>query len=129
MKATLKFKVDAFGANIVVIFTNETDANTRAILKKLYKTHGEVHPEDDNVDFEATCFSPDDDVYTFYIIFNTNYLSHRLIAHETEHLKNYIFERFNYTIKSGEEELPAILSELLVGKIYDFVKKKGYKIS
>jgi len=127
MRTTLSFKVDAFGANISVIFTDEGYDKLVSILKKLYKKHSESYG-DDTDHFDGACFSPDDDIYQYYVLFGTHYLTHGLIAHEAEHLKNYIFERFGYTIKSGSEELPSTLSELIATKIYGFVQKKSIKV-
>lgn len=126
MKTTLKFKVELFDVQVHVIFTDNTNIKEGSILKNLYKKHNEAHKEDR--EFYGACFSPDDDIYTYYIIYNTNFLTHRLIAHEAEHLKNYIFERFNYTIKSGDEEIPPSLCESIIGKIYDFINKKKIKV-
>lgn len=128
MTKTFNFKVDAFDCSVKVIFTDEDDKKMVDRVKKIEKSHGEIH-EDDNSSYHGACFSPDDNIYQYYLIFSTKALTHKLIAHECEHLKNYIFERFNYTIKSGDEELPATLTELIVGKIYDFAHKKEIRIS
>lgn len=127
MQATLKFKVDLFGANVTTIFTDEDDVGLSKLLKKLYKLHGESHLEDIGA-FDGACFCPDDDIYQYYVIFRIQALSHRLIAHENEHLKNYILEKFGCTIKSGDEELPPSLAELIAGKTYNFIEKKKLKL-
>lgn len=127
MKTTLKFKVDVFDANVTVVFTDVDGAALTKMIKKVEKSHNEVYP-DENDECDGACFSPDDNIYVYYLFFSIPCLSHGLIAHEVEHLKNYIFERFNYSIKSGDEELPAQLVELIIKKIYEFMKKRGIKV-
>lgn len=126
MIKTLNFKVDVFGASVKVVFSNESEKERIKRLKKVEKQHGEEH--NDSSDYNGACFSPDDNIYQYYMFFNIPELTHGLIAHECEHLKNYILERFAYNIKSGDEEVPPNLSELIHTKIYTFIHDKGLKV-
>lgn len=128
MRTTSNFKIDVFGVNVTLIFTDDSDEKNLSIFKKLYKEYNESHPETENVEYEGAVFSPNINIYQYYLVFSTKYLTHGLIAHELEHLKNLIFENFGYVIRSGQEELPSTMAELLANKVYGIINKKGFKV-
>lgn len=126
MKSTFKFKVDIYGAYVSVIFTDTDQKGLKNLLKSLYKKFDENHEEDGA--YDGCVFCPDADPYQYFVIFNTNVLSHGLISHEIEHLKNNMLDSFDYKMNTPDDELPANLTELIISKIYSYIKKKGMKV-
>lgn len=126
MKYTLKFKIDIYGAEVDVIFTDADQAGLKRLMKKLYGLFGEEHEEDGA--FAGCVFCPDIDPYKYFMVFSIESLSPGLIAHEVEHLKNNILHSFEYKMSTPDDEIPANLVELITDRIYDFIKKKRLKI-
>lgn len=112
MIVSQKLRVGVYSCNVTIVVTDDMDA----YIKELDDQYGSAARVEGS---EGFMFTPD--MKNYFVVFDTEYLSHNTISHEVFHLTCAICEDRDVV----EEEARAWLSGHLSENIYKFIEKKN----
>jgi transcription initiation factor IIE alpha subunit len=116
MKKSKKLKLATYNCNLIIIITDKLKAEVEAVYKRL--------KHKDSLEGEAEGVLITLDIDNYYLIFDTQYLSHNTIAHEIYHAVVKITEDRGIV----EEEAQAWLMGYLTGEVYKYIEKNSFGI-
>jgi hypothetical protein len=116
MKKSRTFKLATYNCNVIFIITEELKKE----VNRIYKKHS--NKEIFNDEAEGILITLDIDNY--YIVLDTQYLSHNTIAHELYHAVVKVTEDRDIV----DEESQAWLMGYLTEEVYKFIDKNNFKI-
>lgn len=110
-------KLQTYNCNLIVIVTDELKSVVNGIYKKL------KHKETFDQEAEGILITIDIDNY--YVVFDTEYLSHNTIAHELYHAVVKVTEDRDIIEEEAQAWLMGYLSEV----VYKYIQKNSFKIT
>jgi len=110
-------KLQTYNCNLIVIVTDELKSVVNGIYKKL--KHKEIF------DQEAEGILITIDIDNYYVVFDTEYLSHNTIAHELYHAVVKVTEDRDIIEEEAQAWLMGYLSEV----VYKYIQKNSFKIT
>lgn len=116
MRNSKKLKLPTYNCNLIIIITDSLKKEVNSIYKRL--KHKEIFDE------EAEGILLTLDIDNYYLIYDTQYLSHNTIAHEVYHAVVKVTEDRDIV----DEESQAWLAGYLTEEVYKFIIKKGLNV-
>ena len=116
MKKSKKLKLSTYNCNLIIIITDNLKGEVNAVYKRL--------KQKDVFSDEAEGILLSLDIDNYYLIFDTQYLSHNTIAHEIYHAVVKVTEDRDLV----EEESQAWLAGYLTEEVYKYIDKHEFKI-
>lgn len=110
-------KLQTYNCKLIVVVTDTLKSVVNGIYKKL--------KHKDTFDQEAEGILITVDIDNYYVVFDTEYLSHNTIAHELYHAVVKITEDRDIV----EEEAQAWLMGYLSEEVYNYLQKNSFKIT
>lgn len=118
MKSSRKIKLDTYNCEVTFTVTDKLQSE----FKKIYKKFNIKHDDNDGSESEGVVLTPDIDKY--FLIIDSNYLTHNTLAHEIYHVVVRVTEDRDIV----DEEAQAWLAGHITGVIYKFLRTKKFQI-
>jgi len=118
------FKIDMFGA-VIYIYLLDTNENMVAQANRIIKRYKEKL-----IDFpcHGLTFAPDLKGGTYYLFLSCESLDVNTIAHENDHIRNYILDYYVIDEQNDSNEISANMAGYINEKVFKFIKSANHQI-
>lgn len=116
MKASCKIKITTYNCTATFIVTDSMHKE----LSRIYKHHN----IDEEIDSDAEGLLVTADISNYYLLIDSEFITHNTIAHEIFHFVNKMTEARDIF----DEEAQAWIAGHVAGSIYKFLDKKKLKV-